>query len=59
MTSRASSIFSSLHRAQPFGFSSRRFVRDRVLNELGKFNDHMLRDIGLTRSDLEVFRRQK
>lgn len=58
MTSKASSIFSALHRTRPFGFSSSRFFRNRVLNELGKLNDHMLRDIGLTRGDLEVMRRQ-
>ncbi len=58
MTTKASSIFSTLNRAMPFGFASRRYVRNRVLNEIGKLDDRMLRDIGLTRSDLEIMRRQ-
>jgi uncharacterized protein YjiS (DUF1127 family) len=38
------------------GFA-RRFVRDRALAKLRDLDDHLLRDIGLTRGDLETLRR--
>lgn len=34
----------------------RRSQRQRVLADLMKFDDHLLRDIGLTRTDLAVMR---
>jgi uncharacterized protein YjiS (DUF1127 family) len=34
----------------------RRSQRKRVLTDLMKFDDHLLRDIGLTRTDLAVMR---
>ena len=34
----------------------RRSQRMRVLTDLMKFDDHLLRDIGLTRTDLAVMR---
>ena len=34
----------------------RRSERKRVLTDLMKFDDHLLRDIGLTRTDLAVMR---
>lgn len=41
-----------------FGLSSlfRRSDRKRVLTDLMKFDDHLLRDIGLTRGDLVAMR---
>lgn len=58
MTTKASSIFGTLHRALPFGFASRRSLRDQVFSQLGQLDDRMLRDIGLSRHDLEIMRRQ-
>ena len=37
-------------------FMFRRSQRKRVLTDLMKFDDHLLRDIGLTRTDLAVMR---
>ncbi len=40
------------------GFT-RRLVRDRALAKLRDLDDHLLRDIGLTRGDLETLRRHR
>ncbi len=41
-----------------FDFSAlfRRAERKRVLSDLMKYDDHLLRDIGLTRTDLALMR---
>ena len=40
-----------------FGGLARRLVRDRALLKLHHLDDRLLRDIGLTRADLETMRR--
>jgi uncharacterized protein YjiS (DUF1127 family) len=48
--------------ANPIGLAlralARRRARRRALLELRHLDDHLLRDIGLTRADLEIMRRQ-